>query len=186
MNDLTTACEDLAALFPHLADALTRDNAPSDHRAVLSAGGVVNADVLHAMLTLAAEIPAARNAACDLLAETHQPRPPLTCLRAIPRLHDRLAALSMKTAATRLEDSVRQWTRITKLALGLRTADMPIGWDCPLHPEPSALIALGAEGFLRDDMTIMWQHAATIWCPLCGASWLADCWPLLGRLLVSA
>ena len=186
MDDLTGACADLAALFPHLADALTRDNAPADSRSVLSAGGVVNADVLHAMLTLAAEIPAARAAACDLAGEPWQPRPPLTCLRAIPRLHDRLLVLSLPGAAVRLEDGVRGWTRITKLALGLRTPDMPIGWDCPLHAEPSPLTALGAEGFLRDDMTIWWQHAATIWCAFCGASWPADRWPLLGRLLVSA
>src|SRR5258708_7051492 len=76
MDDLTGACADLAALFPRLADALTRDNAPADSRSVLSASGVVNADVLHAMLTLAAEIPAARAAACNLLDETWQPRPP--------------------------------------------------------------------------------------------------------------
>lgn len=186
MDDLTAACDDLAALFPALAEALTRDNAPADSRSVLSAGGVVNADVLHAMLTLAAEIPASVTSASDDLGEPWQPRPPLTCLRAIPRLHDRFTAVHWKAHAGRLEDDVRRWTRMTKLALGLRTPDMPIGWDCPLHDEPSPLTALGSEGFLRDDMTVMWQHAATIWCPLCGASWLADRWPLLGRLLVSA
>jgi hypothetical protein len=186
MTDLAEACADLAALFPRLAEALTRDNAPADSRAILSAGGVVNADVLHAMLTLSREIPAARAAACDLLGETWQPRPPLTCLRAIPRLRDRLRDLAMPAAAARLEDDVRRWTRMTKLALGLRTPDMPIGWDCPLHPEPSPLLALGAEGFLRDDMTILWQHAATIWCAYCGASWPEYQWPHLGIMLLSA
>lgn len=183
MDDLTAACADLAALFPALTDALTRDNNPAGSRSVLSAGGVVNPDVLHAMETLRREIPQAVTTASEDLGETWQPRPPLTCLRAIPRLHDRFTILHRKSHATRLEDDVRRWTRMTKLALGLRTADMPIGWDCPLHAEASALVALGAEGFLRDDMTVMWQHAATIWCPLCGASWLADRWPLLGRLL---
>ena len=187
MDDLTSACADLGALFPALTEALTRDNAPADSRSVLSAGGVVNADVLHAMLTLAAEIPAARAAACDLAGETHQPRPPLTCLRAIPRLHGRLRALSLPGAAARLEDDIRRWTRLTKLALGLRTPDMPIGWDCPYHrDEPAALIAIGSEGFLRDDLTILWQYAATIWCPLCGASWPESQWMHLGNVLVAS
>src|SRR5258707_11665377 len=186
VDDLTGACTALAALSPPLADALPRDNAPADSRSVLSAGGVVNADVLHAMLTLAAEIPAARAAACDLAGEPWQPRPPLTCLRAIPRLRDRLQALSLPGAAVRLEDDVRRWTRPTKLALGLRTPDMPIGWDRPLQAEPSPLTALGAEGFLRDDMTIWWQHAATIWCPLCGASWPEATWAHLGHVLLRA
>src|SRR5258708_1594076 len=103
VDALPGACTALAALFPPLADALPRDNAPADSRSVLSAGGVVNADVLHAMLTLAAEIPAARAAACDLAGETWQPRPPLTCLRAIPRLRDRPADLRTKGAPGQLE-----------------------------------------------------------------------------------
>ena len=186
MTALADACTDLAALFHALADALTRDNNPADSRSVLSAGGLVNADVLHAMETLHREIPATVTHASDTLGEPWQRRPALTCLRAIPRLHDRFTSLHWKSHAEALDNDVRRWTRMTKLALGLRTADMPIGWDCPLHDEPSPLTALGAEGFVRDDKTVMWQHSATIWCALCGASWLSDRWALLGRLLVSA
>lgn len=186
MDDLTAACTDLAALFPALTDALTRDNTPADGRTVLSAGGVVNTDVFHAILTLNDEIPAAVAAAAAAAGEPWQPRPPLTCLHAIPRLAARLAALNKPAPAACLENHVRRWTRMTKLALGLRTPDTPLGYNCPLHDQPSPLVALGAEGFLRDDMTVYWQHAALIWCPLCDASWPADRWPMLGRLLVSA
>ena len=187
MDDLTAACDDLAALLPHLADALTRDNAPADSRSVLSAGGVVNADVLHAMLTLAREIPEAAENAAAATGETWAHRDTGTSLRALPRLHDRLAALSLAAAAARLEDDVSRWTRMTKLALGLRRPDMPLGWDCPYHPdEPAGLLAVGAGGFLRADMTVMWQHAATIWCPHCRTSWAESQWLHLGRMLLAS
>lgn len=184
MDDLTPACADLAALFPRLADALTRDNAPPGHRSVLSAGGVVNADVLHAMLTLSHEIPEAAESAAAATGETWAHRDTATSLRALPRLHERLAALSLPNAAARIEDDVRRWMRMTKLALGLRIPDVPIGYDCPYHrDQPAALILLGAEGFIRDDMTVYWQYDGRIWCHLCRESWPADRWLMLGRML---
>lgn len=190
MTALADACADLAALLPRLAAALARDSAAPGGTRVLSAGGVVNTDVLHAMLTLSHEIPAARAAACDLAGEPWQPRPPLTCLRAIPRLRDRLTDLRMPGAAGHLENCVIRWTRMTKLALGLRTPDIPVGYDCPYHrdedPGPAELVLLGAEGFIRGDMTMFWVYDGRIRCPACGASWLADRWPMLGRMLISA
>ena len=116
-DGLGPACAELAALIPALIPALSRDSVPS----ALSAGRVVNPDVLHAMIILAAEIPAACAAACQVTGEPWQHRPSAICLRAIPRLHHRLTALGMPAAASDLETGVHHWTRMVKLALGLRT-----------------------------------------------------------------
>jgi hypothetical protein len=118
MSDgLGHACAELAALIPALIPALSRDSVPS----ALSAGRVVNPGVLHAMIILAAEIPAACAAACQVTGEPWQHRPPAICLHAIPRLHHRLTTLGMPAAARDLETGVHHWTRMVKLALGLRT-----------------------------------------------------------------
>jgi len=128
-DDLGPACAELAALISALIPALSRDSLPSGGRTALSAGGVVNPDVLHAMIILAAEIPAACAAACQVSGEPWQHRPSATCLRAIPRLHHQLTALGMPAAASDLETGVHHWTQMVKLALGLRTPDIPAGWD---------------------------------------------------------
>jgi hypothetical protein len=115
MSDgLGHACTELAALIPALIPALSRDSVPS----ALSAGRVVNPDVLHAMIILAAEIPAACAAASQETGEPWQRRPSAICLRAIPRLHHQLTALGMPAAARDLETGVHHWTRMVKLALG--------------------------------------------------------------------
>ena len=128
-DDLGHACGELAALIPALIPALSRDSLPPDRRTGLSAGTAVNPDVLHAMIILAAEIPAACAAACQVSGEPWQHRPSATCLRAIPRLHHQLTALGMPAAASDLETGVHHWTQMVKLALGLRTPDIPAGWD---------------------------------------------------------
>jgi hypothetical protein len=186
VTELTEQCADLAVLIPALIPALTRDNTPGDTRAILSAGGVVNPDVLHAMFTLIREIPATRAAACQLCGEPCPGRPVGTCLRALPRLASRLHDLAQIAAEKRIENDVARWTRTVKFALGLRVRDTPIGWNCPLHDEPSQLVSVGAEGFIRDDHTVYWQHAATIWCALCGATWPEMQWAHLGRMLQTA
>jgi hypothetical protein len=84
------------------------------------------------MTVLAAEIPAACAAACEVTGEPWQHHPSAICLRAIPRLHHRLTAPGMPPAATDLETGVHHWTRMVKLALGLHTPDLPVGPDCPL------------------------------------------------------
>ena len=132
-DDLGPACAELAALIPALIPALSRDRIPPDRRtapsAGLSAGSAVNADVLHAMIILAAEIPTACAAACEVTGEPWQHHLSAICLRAIPRLHHRLTALGMPAAATDLETGLHHWTRLVKLALGLRTSDIPAGRD---------------------------------------------------------
>src|SRR5260370_15673563 len=108
MSDgLGHACAELAALIPALIPALSRDSVPS----ALSAGRVVNPDVLHAMIILAAEIPAACAAACQVTGEPWQRRPSAISLRAIPRPHHQLTALGMPAAATALSTCVHHWTR---------------------------------------------------------------------------
>jgi hypothetical protein len=186
VTDLTEACADLAHLIPALIPALTRDNTPGNTRTILSAGGVVNTDVLHAMLTLRDEIPRIRAEACDILSEPYPPRPVLTCLRALPRLASRLHDLGHISREKQIEHAVSRWIALTKLALGLRTRNQPIGWNCPLHAEPCELVSLGSEGFLRDDQSVHWEHAATILCQLCGATWPEMQWNHLGRILETA
>jgi hypothetical protein len=124
-DDLGHACAELAALIPALVPALFRDSIPPGGRAGLSAGRAVNPDVLHAMIILAAEIPAACAAACEVTGEPWQHHPSAICLRAIPRLHHRLTVLGMPAAASDLETCVHQWTRLVKRALGLRTPTSP-------------------------------------------------------------
>jgi hypothetical protein len=128
MSDgLGHACAELTALIAALIPALARDSIPADGRTALSAGRAVNPDVLYAMIILAAEIPAACAAACEVTGEPWQHHPSAICLRAIPRLHHRLTALGMPAAARDLETGVHHWTRMVKLALGPRTPDIPIG-----------------------------------------------------------
>jgi len=186
MSDLAARAAELAALIPALAAALTRDNAPSGGRPVLSAGCVVNPDVLHAALMLSREVPAAYIAACELTGERWQHRPLDTCLHALPRLHDRLASLGQVSAAKRIEARTERWMRVVKLALGLRVPDEEIGYECPLHDEPAPLVRVGAEGFVQDDRSVTWAHSGVIRCALCGEMWPASRWLMLGRMLATA
>ena len=184
--DVAQACADLAEHITQLPAALLRDNTPGNTRTILSAGAVYNPDVLNAMEVLHREIPATRRWACQLLGEPCPWRDIPTCLRALPRLASRLHDLAQIAAERRIEQDIAQWTRTVKFALGLRTRDTPIGWNCPLHDEPCQLVSVGAEGFLRPDQTVHWEHAATIWCNLCGATWPEMQWNHLGRILETA
>jgi hypothetical protein len=138
------------------------------------------------MIMLRAEIPAAAQAACEATGEPWRHRPMGTCLIALPRLHGRLLAISQPGEARRVESAVERWMRAVKLALGLRVPDTPIGYDCPLHEEPSPLVMIGSEGFLRPGNTVSWQHDGRIWCRACGEQWQVGQWPLLGRMLSTA
>lgn len=184
VTDLTAACNDLERWLPALAEALARDNTAttgSGHSVV--AASVVNPDVLHAMITLATEIPAATKAAAALTGENWPRRPLATCLRALPRFTERLKTRQLPGAAKEIEHQIAYWTSITKYALGLRLPDTPIGYNCPLHDEPFPLVAVGAEGELTDRMNVIWQHAGIITCRHCDAEWPATQWLMLGRML---
>lgn len=185
-RDLAARTAELAALLPALAAALQRDSAPGSSRGVLSCGGVVNPDVLHAIIMVRAEVPAACARACALTGEPWHRRPLGTCLRALPRFAGRLEAIGMPGAANRLDADAARWLRIAKLALGLRTPDVPIGFGCPLHDDPSPLVMLGSEGFVRGDGTVAWAHDGRIWCRQCDETWPVWQWRHLGRMLASA
>ena len=121
MSDgLGHACAELAALIAALTPALSRDSTAS----ALSAGRVVNPDVLHAMIILAAEIPAACAAACQVTGEPWQHRPPAICRRHPPPAPPADRARHARRGQGP-ETGVHHWTRTVKLALGLRT---PTRW----------------------------------------------------------
>lgn len=194
-GDIDGQCADLTAWLPALADALARDTVTVPGSRILSSGTVVNPDVLHALATLSTEIPQACTTAAGLCREPWHPRPLPTCLRALPRFHQRLTTLDHQ-AAKHLAYAVGHWTRITKLALGLQRPDTPVGYDCPWCDPPSPLVMLGDEGTLTAGMTVLWQHSGVIACrqwedPVgvvhgCGATWQAGEWLHLGRLLATA
>jgi len=113
------------------------------------------------MTVLAAEIPAACAAACEVTGEPWQHHPSAICLRAIPRLHHRLTALGMPAAATDLETGMHHWTRLVKLALGLRTPDIPPAGTKPLitgGPTRRAVCHRLASWHLRSSRRFAGQH----------------------------
>ncbi len=187
---ITGRAGELAALIPALAAALTRDNAPAAGRGGMPEGPLpVNLDVLRALEMLHREIPAGCAQACELTGEPWHPRPLPVCLRALPRLHERLAHLDMVGAARRIEARTERWLRVTKLALGFRNPDRPLGFDCPLHEEPSPLIMIGSERFLRDGpvpSVTEPQLAGLIRCHLCGAEWRKLQWDFLLTMLAAS
>jgi len=150
-DDLGHACAELAALIPALVPALSRGSIPPGGRAGLSAGRAVNPDVLHAMTVLAAEIPAACAAACQVTGEPWQHHPSAICLRAIPRLHHRLTEIGMPAAASDLESGVHQWTRLVKRALGLRTPDLPPAGTAPSAGDAAQIIAASPQPWSQSD-----------------------------------
>jgi len=189
-TDLAGACAELAGLCPHLADALQRDNGGEGGTRTWHGILVVNADVLHAIVTLGREIPAAAAQAAADLGE----KPPARTgarLRQFPRYAERLTLLGRPDTIT---GAVHRWLALTKRALGLRRPDTTLPHPCPWadtapenHPGREALVLVGAEGFLRPErgggLRVEWVAAGRIYCPACGASWSQAEWPLLERIL---
>jgi hypothetical protein len=62
---------------------------------------------------------------------------------------------------------------------------MPVGWDCPLHDDPSPLVLAGADGQLIGQ-TVTFTVSGLILCRGCGAQWPATQWLMLGRILEEA
>jgi hypothetical protein len=191
--DLAAACEELADLFPHLADALERDNTGETTARTWHGRVVVNADVLQAAVTLAREIPATTTMACAQLGEPSPPRDLTTCLRQLPRLAERLHTMGKPDHIT---GTVYRWLPLTKRALGLRKPDTVLPHPCPWsatmpddHPGRERLILVGAEGHLRQDRhgyRVEWVLAGRIYCPDCGAAWSQAEWRLLEHILEQA
>lgn len=191
--DLADACAELAGLCPHLAGALQRDNGGEGGTRTWHGIQVVNADVLHAIVTLNREIPAAAAQAAAELGE----KPPARTgarLRQFPRYAERLTLLGRPDTIT---GPVFRWLALTKRALGLRKPDTTLPHPCPWagtapdgHPGRETLVLVGAEGFLRPErgggLRVEWVAAGRIYCPDCGASWSQAEWPLLERILEMA
>jgi hypothetical protein len=193
MTTLADACAELATLIPCLAAALPRDNTTTGPGGDPSASVPFNPDVMYA-ITVIAEIPAATKRAAETVGELWRPRPIPICLRALPRLSQRMTATGERAAATQLEAATHHWVRVTKIALGFRLPDTPVPggpWFCPAADHtgpPSELRRAGAEAFLRrggDGPPLEWQDAGRIYCPGCGADWPVGEWPHLGHLLQS-
>lgn len=173
---IAAACAELAQLWPGLPAALTKDTTGVKGTQV-TAGAVVNAEVLHAMIVLRAEIPAAVVTACGVVGEPWQPRTVPVCLTAIPRLAGRMHDLRLAAECADLEDAVRYWLRLTKRALGLvdQPWDLPSWVRCPDHDIPSVkLLHVGAErAITRDGDALRTERVRDgyLLCPHCGAKW---------------
>jgi hypothetical protein len=176
MTVVADACHELAQLTPHLAPALTRDNAG---QALVTRWetslSLVNTDVLAAIITLRYQIPAVTLRACELVREPPQRRSLNACLIALPRLDDRLRVLGHAADHRHLETITTGWVRLTKRALGLRKPDIPLGEQCPRCLDerpgelPGDLYVAGAEGKLkqgRDGVTVEWRHDPRVYCPV--------------------
>jgi hypothetical protein len=200
MTDVDGTVAELAELWPALAAALARDAAGEGAPGIWVSMGVVNADVLAAMLTVEREVPEATARARELIGEPWHARELLVHLRQVPRLAARLHAVGRQDAAGELAWQAAGWLRLVKRALGLRKPDMPFGdppCTCPWaarrpenHPGAALLRRAGEEGFLRpgpDGPRVQWEGAGLIYCPAeaCGATWDYAHWALLGRMLAA-
>jgi hypothetical protein len=183
---VTAITSELAGLIVHLSEALHRDNTTEGRLAGILAGLPVNGDVLHAMVTLHREVPVTTRRAGELAGEPWQMRDLGGCLLALGRFIDRIYQIGPPGDAMALEDQVHWWVRVTKIALGLRTPDIPLPrCVCPVCTH-GRLFAAGSEGFLRENshgVTVEWEQAGRVYCTACTAVWSIGQWPLLGRML---
>lgn len=192
---------ELIILWPHLAGALERDaGAAADERVSGTTGGFglpVNADVLEALRILGGELPVLATWAAEVVAEHPVARPIADHLRHLPRLHERMLATGAVVEAGQLAARLHAMLRTVKLAVGLRTADRPLGHPCPLHDDPQhPLVVPGDEGVLRYRRldragqpvapAVEWRRNDTTLCRHCGAAWQPSQYLLLGRLLREA
>lgn len=198
VNDVT----ELTILWPHLAHALERDAGTSTEPIV--SGGAdpafglpVNADVLGALATLGAEVPALAYWAAGVVAEAPEVRSVDGHLRHMPRWHERMLVTAAINDAAQLAAALRSMLRQVKLSLGLRTPDRPLGQYCPMHDEPlRELIAPGNEAKLRYSrldrdgqpiqVAVEWTRHDSAGCRFCGASWAPSQYLMLGRLMREA
>ncbi|MFC6017229.1 hypothetical protein ACFP2T_13555 [Plantactinospora solaniradicis] len=191
-NDL----DELADLWPHLADALERDHAPGggDKVAVSNGGNIglpVNSDVLATVRTLGDEIPATARWAAGILGVDHNARRdvPGHLMHALLQ-YDRLNALGAAQEAGQLARKVRGWRDSVKAALGLKVPDRKLPQFCPVHDDPLvALVTPGDEGWIvpgGTGPTVTWRRTEVVLCRHCGTIWAPGQYALLGRLLRDA
>ncbi len=192
---------EMLILWPHLDAALERDTGQpeggriSGGRAEL--GLPVNADVMLALATLEREVPKITAWAAGVVAEPVIERTIVGHLQQLPRLHERMLVTAAHDEAGRLAAGVRAFSRGVKLAVGLRTPDVPLGQYCPLHDDPlRELVAPGNEGHLRYTRldghgqpvapVVEWVRDTGVTCRHCRAAWAPVQYLMLGRLLREA
>lgn len=191
---------ELLILWPHLAAALERDAGSAQDERVSGGGGFglpVNADVLHALHLLETDLPDLAAWAAEIVAEAPVKRGVEGHLRHLPRLHERMLVTAAVPEAAHLAARLHALLRLVKIAVGLRTADRPLGQPCPLHDDPlTQLLIPGDEGVLRyrrldrDGQPVApaveWMRSDCTLCRHCEAAWAPSQYLLLGRLLREA
>lgn len=192
---------EMLILWPHLDAALERDTGQSESGRI-SGGGAelglpVNADVMLALVTLEREVPRMATWAAGVVAEPVIDRGIAGHLQQLPRFHERMLVTAAVDEAAQLAAGVHAFSRGVKLAVGLRTPDVPLGQYCPLHDAPlRELVAPGAEGHLRYsclDRTgqpvapiVEWVRESAVACRHCRAAWSPVQYLMLSRLLREA
>lgn len=192
---------ELSILLPALREALQRDQGGGDTERVHTSNGhlslPLNGEVLIALRTLDAQVPAMVYRAASVLGEpTSTTRSIEGHLLHIPRLHERLLATAAQAEAVRLAKSLAYVLRETKLAIGLLIRDRGIGHECPLHDADRVeLVVPGDVGHLQyrrlvagvpEAPQVSWLHTDAIVCRICDASWVPAQYMLLGRMLIEA
>lgn len=193
---------ELSVLWPHLAVALERDAGTAEGER--TSGGAdaafrlpVNADVSAALATVSDGVPQLATWAALVVAEEPRRRDVASCLRHMPRWHERMLATAATIQADALAAAVAALLRRTKVALGLRFRDRRLGQFCPLHDDPlTELIEPGAEATLRYrhldrfgqpvGVAIDWMRRDKAFCRTCRASWLPGQYLMLSRQLREA
>jgi hypothetical protein len=208
VSDVTAAaCAELAQLTPMLAPALRRDTVGGGRYGRLEPTlTLFNGDVLAVRIMLLHHVPATAMRACQL---TGEPWPTAgrtygQCLTGIPRWHDRLHVLGRATgrrednagrviSCCHLNTITHHWVRQTKLALGLRTPDLPLDATCPEcqlgDPPHGQLLMAGSEAFINTGTTgppLNWVTSGRVYCPQCSAYWVCGEWELLIRVLATS
>jgi hypothetical protein len=187
------ACAELAQLTPMLAPALRRDTTGSGRYGRLEPTlTLFNTDVLAVRIMLLHHVPATAMRACQLV---NEPWPTAgrtygACLTALPRLAARMQAIGLAARVTQLDTITRGWVRQTKLALGLRTPDLPLDATCPEcqlgDPPHGQLLMAGSEAFINTGTSgppLNWVTSGRVYCPQCSAYWVRGEWELLIRVL---
>jgi hypothetical protein len=202
MTTLVDDITELLILWPHLDGALARDAGMAEAERVSggtppSFGLPLNADVLSALCALGTQVPAIAYWAAGIVGEDPGVRSIDGHLRHMPRWHERMLVTAAVDDAGRLAANIHALLRHTKLAVGLRTPDRPLGQFCPLHDTPlRELVAPGDEGVVRYkrldrrgqpiEPAVEWTRHDCASCHECGASWAPSQYLMLGRLMRQA
>jgi len=186
-------CAELGELWPQLAEALQKDTGATSGATAITASEPFNLDVMRAMVELSAQVPVTTAWAAERCGEPWRPRPVPTCLHNLPRFHERLLALQIATTAQAVEQDVRRWRRLAKLALRLidPSWDLPSWVVCTAHEVPSTpLRHVGAERAIvwevvqeegkpkKKPSTVLMRDGYWL-CEHCGQTWPTAQWELL-------